>query len=62
MAIEAVHNVFYLPLKPGPKLTLAVLAEHANEKGICWPENIAPFKVGIVNLRQNDKNCERMRS
>ena len=37
MAIQAVHNVFYLPLKPGLKLTLAVLAEHANEEGICWP-------------------------
>ena len=37
MAIEAVHNVFYLPLKPGLKLTLAVLAEHSDESGICWP-------------------------
>ena len=37
MAIQLVHDVLYLTLKPGRKLTLAVLAEHADENGICWP-------------------------
>jgi len=53
MAIQIVHNVFYLPLKRGSKLTLAVLGEHADEEGICWPPqkllsirtSISPQKV-----------------
>jgi len=53
MAIQIVHNVFYLPLKRGSKLTLAVLGEHADEEGICWPSqkllsirtSISPQKV-----------------
>ena len=40
------------------RLAAAIIEVFHDEKGICWPENIAPFKVGIVNLRQNDKNCE----
>ena len=55
MAIEAVHNVFYLPLKPGPKLTLAVLAEHANEKGICWPsQKLLSIRTSISTRKVRD--------
>ena len=25
--------------------------------GIIWPEQVAPFRVGIVNLRQGDAAC-----
>ena len=42
------------------RLAAAIIEVFHDEKGICWPENIAPFKVGIVNLRQNDKNCEKV--
>ena len=39
------------------RLTAAIIEVFHDEKGICWPESVAPFKVGIVNLRQNEKNC-----
>ena len=45
MAIQLVHDVLYLTLKPGRKLTLAVLAEHADENGICWPSQ------GLLSVR-----------
>ena len=45
MAIQLVRDVLYLTLKPGRKLTLTVLAEHANENGICWPSQ------GLLSVR-----------
>jgi prolyl-tRNA synthetase len=36
----------------------------SDEHGLVWPENIAPYKVGIVNLKtgqeKTDKACETM--
>ena len=37
MSIEIVSDVLYLPFKPGRKLVLTVLAEHADIMGFCWP-------------------------
>ena len=28
---------------------------HNDEKGIVWPENIAPYKVHLVSLEQNEE-------
>jgi prolyl-tRNA synthetase len=28
-----------------------------DDKGIVWPESVAPFKVGLVNLRADDPAC-----
>ncbi len=52
MAIQAVQNALYLPLKPGPKLTLIALAEHANEEGICRPSQ------KLISIRASISTCK----
>ena len=39
------------------RLVGAIIDAHHDEKGICWPERVAPFFFGIVNLRQNIEEC-----
>ena len=39
------------------RLVGAIIEASHDEKGIIWPESIAPFKVGIINLRINDAKC-----
>jgi len=39
------------------RLVGAIIDAHHDDKGICWPESVAPYLVGIVNLRQNDEEC-----
>lgn len=36
------------------RLVGALIEANHDEKGIIWPEGVAPFPVGIVNLRQGD--------
>jgi prolyl-tRNA synthetase len=35
----------------------AVIEASHDEKGIIWPESVAPFRVGLVNLRAGDAKC-----
>ncbi len=47
----------------GPSRILGTIAEVlSDDHGLVWPENVAPYKVGIVNLKQGhvetDKICE----
>jgi prolyl-tRNA synthetase len=39
------------------RLVAAIIEVHHDEKGIIWPEAIAPFKVIIINLSPNDTKC-----
>jgi prolyl-tRNA synthetase len=32
-----------------------VIETHNDERGIIWPENIAPYKVHLISLEQNEK-------
>ncbi len=42
----------------GVSRVVAGIIEASNdEKGIIWPENIAPFKVALINLKSNDEDC-----
>ena len=55
MAIQAVQNALYLTLKPGPKLTLIALAEHADEDGICWPsQKLISIRASISTRKVRD--------
>ena len=36
------------------RLVGALIEANHDEKGIVWPEPVAPFKVGIVDLRPDD--------
>ena len=40
------------------RLVAAVIEASHDEKGIIWPEAVAPFKVGIINLKQGDAECD----
>ena len=39
------------------RLVAAIVEASHDEKGIVWPENIAPFKVGLVNLKSENQDC-----
>jgi len=36
------------------RLLGAIIEASHDEKGIIWPEEVAPFRVGIVNVKQGD--------
>ena len=49
----------------GPtRLVAAIIEASHDDAGIIWPEAIAPFKVGILNLKQGDSStdaaCEKL--
>ena len=39
------------------RLVGGIIDAHHDEKGICWPESVAPYIVGVINLRVNDSAC-----
>jgi len=41
------------------RLLGAIIEANHDENGIIWPEAVAPFKVGIVNLRVGDEACDK---
>lgn len=49
----------------GPtRLVAAIIEASHDDKGIVWPEPVAPFKVGLMNLKQGDAatdaECENL--
>ena len=40
------------------RLLGAIIEVHHDDKGMMLPESVAPFKVGIVNIRQGDTVCD----
>lgn len=41
------------------RLVGAIIEASHDENGIIWPEVVAPFKVGLINLRVDDEGCTR---
>ncbi len=39
------------------RLVGAIIEANHDDKGIIWPESVAPFKVVIINMRTNDEGC-----
>ena len=39
------------------RLVGGIIEASHDDKGIIWPESVAPFKVGILNLRFGDEAC-----
>ena len=39
------------------RLVGGIIEASHDDKGIIWPEAVAPFKVGVVNLKQTDAEC-----
>jgi prolyl-tRNA synthetase len=40
------------------RLVAALIEVHHDNAGIQWPESVAPFKLGIINLRPGDAACD----
>ena len=40
------------------RLVGAVIEASHDDKGIIWPESIAPFQVGLINLKAGDATCD----
>ncbi|MBA3677242.1 MAG: proline--tRNA ligase [Sphingosinicella sp.] len=41
------------------RLVGAIIEASHDENGIIWPESIAPFKVGLINMRADDASCAK---
>ena len=41
------------------RLLGAIIEASHDENGIIWPESVAPFKVGLVNIRASDAACTK---
>ncbi len=40
-----------------PACAGALIEANHDDAGIIWPESVAPFRVGLINLRPADKRC-----
>ncbi|MGH7060412.1 MAG: proline--tRNA ligase, partial [Stellaceae bacterium] len=41
------------------RLVGALIEANHDDAGIIWPESIAPFRVGLINLRPGDAKCRK---
>jgi prolyl-tRNA synthetase len=39
------------------RLPSAIIEASHDENGIIWPDSVAPFAVGLVNLKVGDESC-----
>jgi prolyl-tRNA synthetase len=39
------------------RLMGAIIEASHDEAGIIWPDSVAPFRVGLINMRADDGNC-----
>jgi prolyl-tRNA synthetase len=39
------------------RLAGAIIEASHDENGIVWPESVAPFRVGLINMRADDPSC-----
>lgn len=54
------HNVHMGSYGIGPsRLVAAIIEASHDDNGIIWPDAIAPFKVGIINMKPGDEACDK---
>jgi prolyl-tRNA synthetase len=41
------------------RLVGAIIEASHDDNGIIWPESVAPFKVGLINMRADDAACAK---
>src|SRR5215213_8651344 len=62
-AVVAGPNGEEVPLEMGSygigvsRLVRALIEANHDDAGIIWPESVAPFRVGLINLRPGDAKC-----
>ncbi len=42
------------------RLLGAIIEANHDENGIIWPEAVAPYRVGLLNIRAGDQPCDRI--
>lgn len=42
------------------RLVGAIIDASHDDKGIIWPESVAPYRIGLINLRSGDANCDKI--
>jgi len=42
------------------RLVGAIIEASHDDAGIIWPDSVAPFKVGLINLKTGDAECDRV--
>jgi prolyl-tRNA synthetase len=42
------------------RLMAAIIEASHDDAGIIWPDSVAPYKVGLVNLKQGDAACDKV--
>jgi prolyl-tRNA synthetase len=42
------------------RLVGAIIEASHDENGIIWPETVAPYKVGLINIRVGDSACDKV--
>jgi len=42
------------------RLVAAVIEASHDDSGIIWPESVAPFKVGLINIKSADEKCVKI--
>lgn len=53
------HEVHMGSYGIGPsRLVAAIIEASHDDDGIIWPESIAPFQVGIINMKTGDEACD----
>jgi len=38
----------------------AIIEASHDDAGIIWPESVAPYKVGLINIKQGDEACDKL--
>jgi prolyl-tRNA synthetase len=45
----------------GPtRLIAAIIEASHDDNGIIWPESVAPFDIGLINMKAGDADCDRV--
>jgi len=45
----------------GPSRLIAAIIEASHDdNGIIWPESVAPFDIGLINMKPGDAECDRI--
>jgi prolyl-tRNA synthetase len=42
------------------RMPAAIIEASHDDAGIIWPESVAPFKVGLINLKVGDSACDKL--
>ena len=42
------------------RLVGAIIEAFHDKNGIIWPDSVSPFKVGLINLKSTDQNCNEI--